>query len=102
MTPDRWEFWIDVGGTFTDCFVRRPDSVLLRHKLLSSGVAKGTVAAGSTRAVLRDPARVVDPPDFWEGWRLRLLNGAGESLGEAIVGHFDRAAGQFVFATPAL
>lgn len=33
-----WQFWIDVGGTFTDCIARRPDGVLLRHKLLSSTV----------------------------------------------------------------
>lgn len=28
-----WQFWIDVGGTFTDCIARRPDGTLLRHKL---------------------------------------------------------------------
>ena len=31
----RWEFWIDRGGTFTDVIGRRPDGVLLTHKLLS-------------------------------------------------------------------
>jgi 5-oxoprolinase (ATP-hydrolysing) len=30
-----WEFWIDRGGTFTDVVARRPDGVLLTHKLLS-------------------------------------------------------------------
>jgi 5-oxoprolinase (ATP-hydrolysing) len=33
--PSPWHFWIDVGGTFTDCIARRPDGTLLRHKLLS-------------------------------------------------------------------
>ncbi|MEE1540018.1 MAG: hydantoinase/oxoprolinase N-terminal domain-containing protein, partial [Arenicellales bacterium] len=30
-----WQFWIDRGGTFTDVIGRRPDGVLLTHKLLS-------------------------------------------------------------------
>ena len=31
----RWQFWIDRGGTFTDVVGKRPDGVLLTHKLLS-------------------------------------------------------------------
>ena len=31
----RWQFWIDRGGTFTDVVGRRPDGVLVTHKLLS-------------------------------------------------------------------
>lgn len=30
-----WDFWIDRGGTFTDIVARRPDGVLVAHKLLS-------------------------------------------------------------------
>ena len=33
--PDRWQFWIDRGGTFTDVVGRRPDGSLITHKLLS-------------------------------------------------------------------
>ena len=33
--PARWQFWIDRGGTFTDVVGRRPDGVLVTHKLLS-------------------------------------------------------------------
>jgi 5-oxoprolinase (ATP-hydrolysing) len=32
---DKWEFWIDRGGTFTDVIGRRPDGKLVTHKLLS-------------------------------------------------------------------
>ena len=32
---ERWEFWIDRGGTFTDIVARRPDGRLIAHKLLS-------------------------------------------------------------------
>ncbi len=35
LTPKRWQFWIDRGGTFTDVVGRRPDGTLITHKLLS-------------------------------------------------------------------
>ena len=35
MTDDRWQFWIDRGGTFTDIVARRPDGSTVTHKLLS-------------------------------------------------------------------
>jgi 5-oxoprolinase (ATP-hydrolysing) len=31
----RWQFWIDRGGTFTDIVGKRPDGALVTHKLLS-------------------------------------------------------------------
>ncbi len=31
-----WQFWVDRGGTFTDIVARRPDGVLLTHKVLSN------------------------------------------------------------------
>ena len=31
----RWQFWIDRGGTFTDVVGKRPDGMLVTHKLLS-------------------------------------------------------------------
>ncbi|HEX7052338.1 MAG TPA: hydantoinase B/oxoprolinase family protein [Burkholderiales bacterium] len=35
MKRERWQFWIDRGGTFTDVVARRPDGALLTRKLLS-------------------------------------------------------------------
>ncbi|ESA38788.1 n-methylhydantoinase b acetone carboxylase subunit alpha [Leptolyngbya sp. Heron Island J] len=32
---NRWQFWIDRGGTFTDVVAQRPDGSLVIHKLLS-------------------------------------------------------------------
>ncbi|WP_097458817.1 hydantoinase B/oxoprolinase family protein [Mangrovitalea sediminis] len=31
----RWQFWVDRGGTFTDIIGRRPDGVMVTHKVLS-------------------------------------------------------------------
>ena len=43
--PSRWQFWIDVGGTFTDCVARSPTGALSTSKVLSSGIVKGRVAS---------------------------------------------------------
>ncbi|MBF2027800.1 MAG: hydantoinase B/oxoprolinase family protein [Oscillatoriales cyanobacterium C42_A2020_001] len=34
-SDQRWQFWIDRGGTFTDIVARQPDGTLKIHKLLS-------------------------------------------------------------------
>ena len=34
VTTDKWQFWIDRGGTFTDFVIRAPDGRLSTHKLL--------------------------------------------------------------------
>jgi 5-oxoprolinase (ATP-hydrolysing) len=80
-----WQFWIDVGGTFTDCFARRPDGGLLRHKLLSSGVTKGAVREGSTVEQIVDDARRDEPSDFWRGYRVRLVDERGQAVAESEV-----------------
>ena len=42
---DRWQFWIDRGGTFTDVVGRRPDGTLVTHKLLSENPGRYRDAA---------------------------------------------------------
>jgi 5-oxoprolinase (ATP-hydrolysing) len=98
--PSLWHFWIDVGGTFTDCIARRPDGLLVRHKLLSSGVTKGSAAAGSTALTIVDPARRDDPPRFWNGYALRLLDARGAILGQSAVGDFDSTLGLLQLTSP--
>ena len=48
----RWQFWIDRGGTFTDVVARRPDGILVTHKLLSEPVRGDGEAGGG----YQDPA----------------------------------------------
>ena len=46
QTPQqRWRFWIDRGGTFTDVVAQRPDGGLVLHKLLSENPGRYTDAA---------------------------------------------------------
>jgi 5-oxoprolinase (ATP-hydrolysing) len=85
MAAPRWEFWIDVGGTFTDCVAKYPNGLIRRHKLLSSGVTKGRVGAGSTREAIIDSARSHDPASFWIGWQLFILDKAGRPTDTATV-----------------
>jgi 5-oxoprolinase (ATP-hydrolysing) len=94
MSPRRWEFSIDVGGTFTEVIARAPDGAVRRLKLLSSGVTKGRVAAGSTRDVIFDPARGGDPSGFWTGWRVAILDEAGAATAAGDVAEFDSASGE--------
>jgi 5-oxoprolinase (ATP-hydrolysing) len=91
MSAAAWEFWIDVGGTFTDCLARLPDGSIHRHKMLSTGVTKGHVGEGSTRFDIFDAARAGDPNNFWVGWQLSILK-AGREVDCTDVMGFDRAS----------
>ena len=44
-SQQRWRFWIDRGGTFTDVVAQRPDGGLVLHKLLSENPGRYTDAA---------------------------------------------------------
>ena len=72
MTAESGQFFIDVGGTFTDVVARDPAGRLSTYKLLSSGVVRGVVGGTSTDNLIHDGARRVDPPCFWVGYRLSL------------------------------
>jgi 5-oxoprolinase (ATP-hydrolysing) len=94
MAAAKWEFWIDVGGTFTDCLAKAPDGSQQRHKLLSSGVTKGRVAADSSSYAIIDPARQNDPANFWTGWQLSIVGEDGRVLDRTTVTAFDSASGR--------
>jgi 5-oxoprolinase (ATP-hydrolysing) len=92
-----WQFWLDVGGTFTDCIARRPDGKLLRRKVLSSATVKGKVEAGTTRSVVIDSYLERIAENFWRGYRLRLLDHRGQVVGESAV---TLSNGALSFETP--
>lgn len=94
-----WQFWIDVGGTFTDCIGVSTDGTPRRIKVLSSGVTKGTVAAvlsqEGSQLVFETSASEV-PKDFWRGYRLRVLAKNGEPLCSGSIVQFDDESHRFV------
>jgi 5-oxoprolinase (ATP-hydrolysing) len=62
---DKWQFWIDRGGTFTDIVARRPDGRLVTHKLLSENPERYRDAAmHGIRALLGVAAGMQIPPDL--------------------------------------
>ncbi|PQO42545.1 hydantoinase [Blastopirellula marina] len=96
----RPEFWIDVGGTFTDCLMRRPGQPTARHKVLSSGKVQGQVSPGSGRSGIIDPTRQHDATDVWLGYQLQLLDDAGQIVAQAAVRSFDPAQSRLELETP--
>ncbi|HEY9602485.1 MAG TPA: hydantoinase/oxoprolinase family protein, partial [Allocoleopsis sp.] len=61
---NRWQFWIDRGGTFTDIVARRPDGQLIIHKLLSENPERYTDApVQGIRDILGIPADAPIPAD---------------------------------------
>ena len=99
MTVAPWEFWIDVGGTFTDCLAKSPSGTLRRHKLLSSGVTKGRIGSGSSPTAIVDPTRQADSQNFWTGWQLSLVDAHAYELSRTTITTFDAVTGTMNLAT---
>ena len=61
--PDRWQFWIDRGGTFTDVVGRRPDGSLVTHKLLSENPEqyRDAAVAGIRHLLGLSPGDAISP-----------------------------------------
>src|SRR5215472_12659876 len=93
-----WEFWIDVGGTFTDCIARSPDDRLVECKVLSSGVTKRRVSEILTPTRFCDDGPRRDAAGFWTGYELRFLDARGQPLFASRVTHFDARTGVFTSA----
>ena len=81
----RWQFWIDVGGTFTDCVARAPHGTLVSCKVLSSGVTKGLIDRLEGQRGFTTPQRSDEPDNFWRGHLLRLLDDGGQAIQETRV-----------------
>lgn len=88
-----WQFWIDVGGTFTDCQAVDPQGNSYEIKELSSGVIKSRL-----RDVLKIPNRwFVDPnagDNFWVGAKFRVVASDGSTEFESTVRRYDSENGE--------
>lgn len=95
-----WEFWIDVGGTFTDCLARNPQGHLLKHKLLSSSICPGRVGKHSNRHRIVDLARSNDPEDFWVGYQIQIKEEGDGTIAEETISRFTPSSGELFLASP--
>jgi 5-oxoprolinase (ATP-hydrolysing) len=100
MNSVGWQFFMDVGGTFTDVVARRLDGTVTTYKLLSTGVVRGRVGTGSTTHTILDHRRRGERDDLWRGYRLRLVGPDGP-LGDPVeIVHSNGADGSLHVASP--
>ncbi|BAU58696.1 5-oxoprolinase [Halorhodospira halochloris] len=68
---ERWQFWIDRGGTFTDVIARAPDGRLIARKFLSENPEQYSDAAlHGIRSILGLPADAPIPAERIEAVRM--------------------------------
>lgn len=90
----QWEFWIDVGGTFTDCIARRPDGDLRTFKTLSSGETRCAIATKESPTVFSVTSCPGNCDSFWVGYEFHCLLPDGR-VEQAEVIEFTHATRQF-------
>jgi 5-oxoprolinase (ATP-hydrolysing) len=73
----RWSISTDTGGTFTDCYGEAPNGQMLRCKVLSSGCLRVRLRGWEAGKGWLE-GLPVKGRDFYRGWTLRWVNGAGE------------------------
>jgi len=92
MNGDRWQFWIDRGGTFTDVIARRPDGSIATAKLLSEDpVRYDDAAVAAIRQLTRIAKGALPPADIRIGTTIAtnaLLERKGERVLLAVTAGF--------------
>lgn len=73
-----WDFWIDTGGTFTDCLAHDPDGNWHRVKVLSSSTLRTSIEDLDTRKISTDLSKVY-PDDFFVGFEVQSASGVFRS-----------------------
>ncbi len=94
-----WHFWIDVGGTFTDCLAVAPSGEETSTKILSSGLTKGIVESSSGPDRFIDASQIGAVDDFWRGAKINFLGDDGSTLFSSTVTGFHSSSGEFAIAT---
>jgi len=95
-----WEFWIDVGGTFTDCLGRAPDGTIVSCKVLSSGITQGQVHSVVAPDRFVDVNRIGDPSGFWIGYEVQFIAIHGKPQSSLKIVDFDASTGAIQTAEP--
>ncbi|MEZ6055524.1 MAG: hydantoinase B/oxoprolinase family protein [Planctomycetaceae bacterium] len=85
----RWQFFIDVGGTFTDCVAIAPDGGMRTAKVLSSGRVKGAARVDAGGRVLHVLGALPGGESFWNGSTLLQLDSRGNVIAEDVVDTFS-------------
>ena len=65
-----WKFWIDTGGTFTDCLAETPEGDELRLKTLSNSAIRGRLIEQLSPRELRIDLPFGAGDHFFDGYRV--------------------------------
>lgn len=84
----RWSFWVDVGGTFTDCLAEAPDGQRFTTKVLSSAVTRGILQQPTEGNQFRGLDQDSQPDSFWNGAKVCFLDDAGNAFSQSTVVDF--------------
>lgn len=85
-TAENWRFWIDVGGTFTDCIGLSPDGNSRLTKVLSSGQVQAIANRLDAKNRFRCPELAGHPDHFFAGLTLKVLEERKTSGGSDTIG----------------
>ncbi len=91
-----WKFWIDTGGTFTDCIALSPDGEELRVKTLSSSALRGHVVEVLDDRRMRIEVAHSVCQDFYVGFEFRAI---GSGIGAKVLG-WDAGESILVLESP--
>lgn len=89
-TDHQWEFWIDVGGTFTDCIAKDPNRTIHSCKVLSSAVVKGEVKRIDKHSFTDARQSEVWSENFFKNYDIRIIKNE-EVLASGKVNSFTRS-----------
>lgn len=70
---NKWQLWIDTGGTFTDCISHSPTGERQRIKVLSNGVLRGSILEKVTKSTYRFEGNWQTKQAIFEGYQFYLL-----------------------------
>lgn len=95
--PAPFKFYIDTGGTFTDCLAITPDQQIRRIKVLSSSAIRGQGIIQPDGKSIKCEISKNHPEDFFTGYSFHLLDSDQKSY---LITHSNRSDGSLTLDRP--
>ena len=73
MNNKTWKFWIDTGGTFTDCLAIPPDGEMKRIKVLSSAALRGKITGVESNGNIKISCNWPVDKDIFKSYNFKIL-----------------------------
>ena len=95
-----WQYWVDVGGTFTDCLAISPHGSLSSVKVLSKSMFRGVARKVAPTKLLIEATQAQD--GFFDGYELQLRSADGRFDDSFKVLAFDSQTCQLTVNKPVI